>query len=1053
MRTLGLDVGINSIGFALIDLEYETIICTGVHLFDKAEQPKTGASLALPRRNARGQRRVIRRRAQRKRLLKELFETNGIPTDFTLPSEGFDLTPWELRAKGLERKLTPQEFGRVLYHLAKRRGFQSNRKDTSGKSDAENTKMLGGANALESAMEKAGYLTIGAYLADQDKKRNGNGEYSKTVLRKLVKEETQSLFEAQRTLENPLASTELEQAFTDVAFYQRPLKSAEALVGDCSLETNQKRAPKFSRSAELFVLWQRINHIRLELTDGTERELTSEQRIAIFEKCHETKTVKYGQLRKIIGDTIDVEGQPADYTFKGLLYRAEGKKKKAKTKTETAQEQEFLEPPSFEQMIKETEENKFIELTGFHAIKEAFGLDKKDPEYYEKISKIDTHQWDKIASILAYEQTDLVIEKKLIEECQPLTTDQVEMLCKINSFKGTVGLSAKAITKILPWLEIGETYDKACLEAGYNLYERVPGSQIKLPQFEKTRNPVVDRALAQCRKVINAVIIRYGIPDAIHIELAREVGKSWDDRDKINRQNKENEAINNALRQEAVKLGVDVLKYRLWKEQAGYCMYSGEYIEIPVLQDSTATQIDHILPHSRTFDDSRNNLTLCLSDENQKKGKDTPWEYLGHDEQAWQKLEGNILRLPWRKRRQFLVKNLTESQENSWKERHLNDTRWIARELKNHIEKHLDFSSSKIDKKRRVITLNGKITAVLRRQWGLSKNREESARHHAQDALVIACTTWGMVQKVTNHEKYKDRQRNLDVPKPWPTYRDDVLAAIEGVFVSRLPNRKMTGELHAATVSSLRKTPDGRSIVIKRVGLTALKLETLEKLVDKERNIRLYQILKARLEQHDNKAEKAFKEPIYMPTKTGVQGPRILSVRIVDDAKNGIEIRDGIAANAQSSMVRLDIFEKNKKYFLCPIYTWDVYKEKLPEHLIKIKSPEEQWPIIDETYQFKFSLHPGDLVKIQKTETEQPIEGYYTKSHRSNAAISLLPPDQTDSENAKDYSVQGLYKFEKYVVNVFGERYLVKKEKRLGLANPSRSKSCLAKPQSAAVGM
>lgn len=1049
MKILGLDVGINSIGFSVVDFETETILCSGVHLFDKAEQP-TGASLALPRRTARGQRRAVRRRADRKRLLRESFEAQGIPTDFTLPSEGFGKTPWELRAEGLERRLTPQEFGRVLYHLAKRRGFQSNRKNAGGKNDDENKKMLGAASNLQKAMEDGSYKTIGAYLSSLDKQRNGNEDYTKTVLRKLVKEEVQTLFEAQRSLENSLATIELEQAFSDVAFHQRPLRSAEDLVGNCSLETAEKRAPKFSRSAELFVLWQKINHIRLELTDGSnERPLTPEQRLAVFEKCHIDKTFKYEHLRKIVGETIDIDGNPVRYFFKGLLYRAEGKKKGGKGKKESVKSLEIENSPSVEEMIKTAEEKAFIELKGFHAIKDAFGIDKKN--VLGKIPGVDIAQWDKITAILTYEQDDEKVKTLLREECQPLAREQVEKLSEINWFKGTVGHSAKAISRILPHLEQGETYDKACEAAGYNLYERKPGTHRKLPKFEPTRNPIVDRALAQCRKVTNAVLSRYEI-DAIHIELARDVGKSWDDRREIQSQMEKNREYNETLRQEAEKLGIDVLTFRLWQEQGGYCMYSGQYIEPrTTLKDPTAIQIDHILPHSRTFDDSRNNLTLCLSDENQKKKNKTPWEYIGHNETAWQNLEARVQVLPWKKRRQFLIKNLSVEMENSWKERHLNDTRWIARELKNHIERHLDFSGSKIEKKQRVLVLSGRITATLRRMWGLSKSREESAKHHAQDALVIACTSQGMVQRVTEHEKYKDGHRNKEIPKPWATFREDVQTSLEGVFVSRLPNRKMTGELHKATVHSLR-TDDatGKKYTVQRLPLSKLTPANLEQLVDKDRNIRLYQVLKKRLDEHEGKPDKAFKEPIYMPVRGNKTAPQIHAVRIRDDAgaNSGIKIRDGLASNGD--MLRVDVFEKGGKSYLCPIYTWHAYQETLPNQVIKAHTPENEWPQIEDEY-FKFSLYKYDLIRLVD-KSDKELMGYYIGTHRVTGQLNFIKHDLTDSKKADAKGSQNLEIF-KYVVNVFGERYLVQKEKRLGLANPSRTKSRLAQPEPATTGL
>lgn len=1102
MRTLGLDVGINSIGFSLVDLKIEKLLSAGVHLFDRAENPKDGASLALPRRLFRGQRRVIRRRMYRKRLIKSLLEQQEIPTFFINEDFTSEFSPWQLRADVLERRLTPLEFGQVLYHLAKRRGFKSNRKDGSKNND-EAKKMLSKANALVEAMKEENYETIGSYLASLPKQRNGNDDYSHTVLRALVEDETHIIFDKQRQFDNTLATKTLEQQFLDYSLYQRSLHSVKDKVGKCGLEQEEFRAPRFSYSGELFVLWQRINNIRVKYFDDSERALDEEERMALFMKCHKTKGIKYKHIRECI------EERDLGFLIKapGLSYSISNTKKTKKT--------EIPEELPFDEMVKKVENSKFLELTGFHTLKEIFNINE------DNLNEINMEQWDLIADILSFEKNPDIIHQRLIDEAQPLNDEQINALSEIDDFKGTVGHSAKAIQKLLPFLADGYSYDKAVVEAGYT--KEIKNHKGKLPPFEKTNNPVVDRALAQCRKVINAIIQRYGMPDTIHVEMARDLGRSFEDRKKIEGRIHENQEQNKRLYQEMLDdIGgnIGLKKYKLWKEMKGYCPYSGIYIEPKVLMDSLATQMDHILPHSRTFDDGFTNLVLCLSTENQRKGNDTPWEYFSSEksEEDWDALEGRIKHLPWQKRRRFLVKNMDEDQEGSWKERHLNDTRYMARYLKNHIEEHLDFSSSTIDKKRRVLAINGRITATLRRQWGLHKDRDESARHHAQDAIVIACANQGMVNAITNYKKYEARHHEIEVPKPWDGFRNDVLEAIKNIFVSRMANRKMSGELHQQTIRSLRETErvflndltakklesltakedenktlyealkqqlkehdnkpeeafkepfyfsveskaEKRPIktveleaqyTVQKVKLSSLTSQKLEDLVDKERNKVLYNTLKQRLDEHNGKADKAFKEPIYMPTKSGEQGPVIHSVRIRTNDKSGIPIRGGLASNGD--MLRVDIFEKADKHYLCPVYTWHAYDEELPSQVIKVGKDESYWPILDDSYQFKFSLYKNDLARIVDKQGQEYL-GYYLGTDRANAQITLLKHDgnpQNKEDYRKSIGVQSLQVFEKYTVNCFGERHLIQKETRLGLANPSRSKSGIPKPQTTAVTM
>ena len=132
--TLGLDIGISSIGWAVLqnmpDGEPFKIEDLGVRIFEKAEQPKTGASLALPRREARSARRRLRRRRHRKERIKNLLQETGCicrdELESLLSNSGFEKDVYVLRAEGLDRLLVPEEWARVLLHLTQRRGYRSN---------------------------------------------------------------------------------------------------------------------------------------------------------------------------------------------------------------------------------------------------------------------------------------------------------------------------------------------------------------------------------------------------------------------------------------------------------------------------------------------------------------------------------------------------------------------------------------------------------------------------------------------------------------------------------------------------------------------------------------------------------------------------------------------------------------------------------------------------------------------------------------------------------------------------------------------------------------
>ena len=132
---LGLDIGISSVGFAICDLVGKKIEHAGVHLFERPEVPKTGASLASQRSAKRRQRRQIKRKRQRRDQVSLLLAEFGFPTDelsSVISRKDFEdrsnKTLWDIRAEAVERSLADDELAAVLFHIAKHRGFQSNRK-------------------------------------------------------------------------------------------------------------------------------------------------------------------------------------------------------------------------------------------------------------------------------------------------------------------------------------------------------------------------------------------------------------------------------------------------------------------------------------------------------------------------------------------------------------------------------------------------------------------------------------------------------------------------------------------------------------------------------------------------------------------------------------------------------------------------------------------------------------------------------------------------------------------------------------------------------------
>ena len=1033
---LGIDLGIASVGFALVDDKNHKILRSGVHLFEAAENPKTGASLAEPRRTKRGLRRVLHRRATRKRLIKQILRDHGfenpnvIHTPLTQKLSTYDparfgpdnkepVTVWNFRQEALTRKLTDEEFMRILFQIAKRRGFQSNRKSGSS-NDVEGKKALSGGKALQEDMARSGARTIGAYLATKDKKRNGDGSYENFVERDLLRTEIKLIFQHQRALGFDKASPELEAAFAHAAFYQRPLQSSDHLIGFCTLEPQEKRAPKFAYSAELFVLWSRLNNLRIKVRNGEERPLTLDEKNRMAEKVHALKSFSLKQARK--------ELKLEDEERFNISYR-----KISDTQT------------TWEKIRDDAENKSVLALNGYHTLKDA--LDTGSPMDWQHFITTKRDVMNQIAFILSVHEDEEKIKTGLLAcGCDAA---QIAALSGITHFSKTLDLSLKAINAILPFMQQGLTYDKACLEAGYDHSRTENKGLDQLPPFEDVRNPVVNRALAQVRKVINAVLREHGKPHTFIIELAREFGKTFKDRKDIEREQKKNEANRQEAKTHIAELlgllpdnvsGEDILRYRLWKEQEGLCPYSSNYISPETLKDPTATQIDHILPYSRSWNDSYMNKVLCLTSENQNKGNATPREYFARQGLSIEALESIARRLPRKKAENLLMEQFDLEKEDQWKSRAINDMRYMARLLKSHIEQSLHLGTGN-----RVQARNGALTAHLRGGWGFPDKNRRNDRHHALDAIVMACSTQAMVQIFTTFNKYEARKKNPSErpvpPKPWPTFYEDAKAAIEQVFVSRMPVRRVTGPAHQETIRRIRFTEDGTRQIIQRVKLKDLTASMLENMVDKNgRGKVLYSLVKARMDAHKNDAKKAFAEPLFMPVKDKAKTPPpIHAVRILTTEKTGLVINHGLASNGD--MVRVDVFKKDGKFLLVPIYVHHFAKKTLPDRAVIGGKPEEVWPLVDDR-DFLFSLYPNDYVKL--IGNSGVIEGYYTAFDRSTAALTLKAHDR-DPAIGKDGILRSLgvktqQDVQKFSVDYFGRTYRIMKEVRLGLAHGSGSK-------------
>jgi CRISPR-associated endonuclease Csn1 len=1072
---IGLDIGITSVGWAVINLDKKRIEDLGVRIFDKAEHPQNGESLALPRRIARSARRRLRRRKHRLERVRRLLVREGVLTKEEMQQlfqQKNLVDVWQLRVDALDRKLNNEEFVRVLLHLAKRRGFKSNRK--SERNSKESSELL--RSIEENRTILSHYRTVAEMIVKDIKfaghKRNKSDSYTNMIARDDLEQEIKLIFEKQREFNNPVCTKKLEEEYLKIWSSQRPFASKDDIekkVGFCTFETKEKRAPKATYTFQAFIAWEHINKVRL-VSPNDIRPLSEEERALLYEQAFLKNKITYHDIRKLLK-------LPDDTYFKGILY-------------------------DFDKPIKQNENIRFLELDAYHRIRKClenvYGKDaikmfndadfdtfgyaltifKDDNDIYAYLRNEYVQKDGKLITNLA----NKVYEDKLIEELLNL------------SFSKFGHLSIKAIRKILPYLKQGEVYSRACELAGYDFTgPKKKEKMFLLPTIPNIANPVVMRALTQARKVVNAIIKRYGSPISIHIELARDLSHSFDERKKMQKDQMENRKKNETAIRQLMEYGLtknptglDIVKFKLWSEQQGRCMYSLEPIELERLLEPGYTEVDHILPYSRSLDDSYANKVLVLTRENRQKGNRIPAEYLGIGTERWNKYETFVLtnhQFSKKKKQNLLRLHYKETEEKEFKERNLNDTRYISRFFANFIKEHLKFAES--DDRKKVYTVSGKITAHLRSRWDFNKNREESDLHHAVDAVIVACASPWMIEKIT--EFYKAREENKEVskknepyfPQPWPNFTDELkarlskfpkesikalnlgnydsnkLESLQPVFVSRMPKRSVTGAAHQET---LRKFVgiDEHSGKIQTAVKTKLSDIKLDKdghfpMYGKESDPRTYEAIRRRLLEHNNDPKKAFQEPLYKPKKNGEPGPIIRTVKLIDTKNQVVQINDGKAIVYNSNIVRTDVFEKDGKYYCVPVYTMDMMKGVLPNRAIEANKPYSEWKEMTEDYTFKFSLYPSDLVRIElpKEKTIKNSAGeeikikdifvYYKTIDSSTGGLDLISHDK--SFTLRGIGSKTLKRFEKYQVDVLGNIYKVKGEKRVGLATPINQKT------------
>ena len=575
-------------------------------------------------------------------------------------------------------------------------------------------------------------------------------------------------------------------------------------------------------------------------------------------------------------------------------------------------------------------------------------------------------------------------------------------------------LSQKALLHILPHLENGDRYDVACGKILGSHSERVgPSNLSKLPCYnefallqkdcvprqnnpkdKRIPNPTVHIAMNQLRLVVNDIIVRFGKPEQIVLELARELPLGAEDKREYLKKQNDNKKANERIDKELMNIGQSVnrgnrIRYKLWEELGKsphdrVCPYSGEKIT-PENLFSPKIEIDHILPYSQTLDDSFWNKTLCVREENKIKGNRSPFEAYGNDHEKYLTILNRVknTRREWRFEKGALDRF---KEKGGFLERHLNDTRYISKIAKKYLEALLEEKSN-------CWVVTGQLTSRFRYYWGCNKilsdndsvkNRNDH-RHHAVDATVIASTSRSMLQKVSNHARKKGFEDDVfkQYPTPWLKFREDLKTSLDQVVVSHKPTRYHEGQIHEDTAYGIISGPNkkGEYVTEKRIDIGEVK----EKDIDKDKfDPRLKNDLK-KIFQCGNKEEGVEK----FKAKHNIKKLRIR------DEKRVFLVGDGETGFIGGNNWACDIYQnKDESWGKYVISTFEIYRHisKKPKHVSKKRWLSSYFPwrennpdakLIARMHKNDLFRYSGEIYRVSIIRTDTCLFG-----ERHNSAVS-----------------------------------------------------------------
>lgn len=944
--TLGLDLGIRSIGWAIVELDYNSatkkfnnkrLINSGT-LITTLTQDEKGKSYAKIRSEFRQTRKILKKRKLRKENVIKKFITYNLVSD---PKSAYEYIVtsksdiYHLRVKALNEKVEKYDILRIVYQIAKHRGYfqftdevDENNADEMDKSKTNFLKVL---KLTHTEINKNNFTPAEYLLSLNSKqKRNRKGKYLNIIHRNDLRNELFRILNRQSEFYPEITNEFIDEICSESGFifgqvHWSEKMDIEKLSGKCRLETEEYKYPEKTILGYEYKFWEKTKkYVLKKKKKRIESSIIDEFQIIDYkvwkEILDEIFLGKKFDSSEIISKIL---GSNKGYT----IYNKETKREVKKID---------------ESLLEFKELRKLFELNEFLRDANIFTMDNLD----------------KILSLYTLYKT----EQKLSQEfaklpCLKGKNVEINMLSKhsTHGWNGFTRYSKIVLQKLNSHFRQGKNWQEAMEASGYK------DKEFSITVAEIT-NPVVLKIHNKTIKLVNSLIRKYGKPTYINIEVARDFANSAKSKKRLREENISRSNRKKTLEKNFVKIfGENNLnvrnfeKYKYWVEQGERSIYNYEkVIEANRLLEEGYCQIDHIIPRSVSFDDSLNNKILILTSENQNKGSKMPIEYIGTEN--WDEYENQVRSrfsgtIPDIKLRNLLYKGNKDDYQKNFLSRNLNDTRFISKLVISYLKsrKFLSqlpeiFKGNEV----RVRSTNGTLTAYIRRHLlydvGYKKERSDY-RHHAVDAVIISISNTSMYNSVGNYfrlrENYLSTKTPPKFPIPWNNFSFDIINRIFG-NKSYLPDEDLY--------------KDCKNVLCNNSFVVCLGDHSVNKSMHATKYERV-NYLKAAVEIFDNKSSKLY------------------------------------ARAENSEMLRVDIWKTHEgKYAVVPVYRTDFSKYRKVDYqnspdYPRMYIPKKNGKYIDTNLDhFIMSLYANDFVvikyngKINENDLANIVENRFKKN-------------------------------------------------------------------------